>query len=192
MSNQARADPQRYCYTDLLTWEGERWELIDGEPYNLAPSPLRRHQEVSGSLFVLLYQHLEGKPCRVYSAPSDVRLPRQNEDGLTATTVVQPDIFVVCEQEKLDDRGCVGAPTLVIEVLSTDSTTRDRREKFKAYEAAGVKEYWLVSPLEKVIEVFLLDEKGRYGAPTVYADAEPLPVQTLDGIIIDLGRVFAE
>lgn len=192
MAGPLRAREERYTYTDILGWEGERWELIDGVAYDMSPAPSRRHQAIVGALHGQFFAFLEGKTCQVYVAPFDVRLPNADEDALTATTVVQPDVTVVCEQEKLDDRGCLGAPTMVIEVLSPMTLTRDLREKFRIYERSGVKEYWVVLPADQVVEVFLLGEQGRYGMPIIYGNEERIPVQALEGLEIELTRVFVE
>lgn len=193
MVNPLRSDEERYSYADLLNWPGEeRWELIDGVAYAMSPAPSRRHQDIAIALAALFFLNLEDRPCRVYAPPFDVRLPSPAEDGKTATTVVQPDLTVVCDREKLDERGCVGSPTLVVEILSPETAIRDKREKFHAYEQAGVPEYWIVSPWERTLMIFTLDEHGRYGAPTIYGNDEQAPVGVLPGLTIDLERVFRD
>ena len=127
----------------------------------------------------------------LYSAPFDVRLPYPSEDDMSTTTVVQPDITLVCDLEKLDARGCLGAPTLVVEILSPETAAKDRREKFHLYEQVGVREYWIISPFEQTLMVFTRDERGRYGAPTVYSRDEQVPVGVLPGLTIELPEVFA-
>ena len=117
MANPLPADTPHYTYADLLSWPAdERWELIDGIVYAMTPAPSRCHQEISMALALQFGLFLRGKSCRVYSAPFDVRLPKPNENSLTTSTVVQPDLTVVGEREKLDARGCLGAPTLVAEI----------------------------------------------------------------------------
>ncbi len=193
MISPMRANAEEFTYADLLTWpENERWELIDGSTYNLTPAPSRRHQEILGILAAIFVFHLEGKSCRAYSAPFDVRLPKSSEDEMSATTVVQPDLTIVCDKKKLDERGCLGSPTMVVEILSPATAKKDMREKFHCYEHAGVPEYWIISPTEKTLMVFTLDAHGHYGAPTVYGGAEQAPVGILPGLMIDLARVFAE
>ena len=110
---------------------------------------------------------------------------------MTTSTVVQPDLTVVCDREKLDARGCVGAPTLVVEILSPETSAKDRREKFYLYERVGVLEYWIISPVEQTLLVFTRDEQGRYGAPTVYHRTDKVPVGVLPGLTVDLDDVFA-
>jgi Uma2 family endonuclease len=193
MVNPMPANAERFTYADLLTWpEDERWELIDGFAYNMTPAPTRRHQDIVDELHGQFWLFLKGKPCKAYTSPFDVRLPEPDEDGMTASTVVQPDITIVCDLEKLDERGCLGSPTLVVEVLSPATAKKDWREKLQSYEQAGVPEYWIVSPNDQTLMVFTLDGEGRYGAPTAYGDDEQAPVGVLPGLVVDLGPVFAE
>ena len=113
---------ERYTYADYLEWdEKERVELIDGAPLMMAP-PSRKHQEISGEIYRQLANFLRGKGCRVYAAPFGVRLFERAEDGPEdVDTVVEPDITVVCDRDKLDDQGCKGAPDLIVEILSPPS-----------------------------------------------------------------------
>jgi Uma2 family endonuclease len=193
MLDPVRSETPRFTYADVITWpEDERWELIDGVAYGMTPAPARRHQDIVLALTIQLSDFLAGKPCLLYTAPFDVRLPKPTEDGMSASTVVQPDLVVVCDREKLDEHGCVGSPTLVIEVTSPDTAARDLREKRLAYEQAGVPEYWLISPSDQTVLVFTLDKENRYGAPAVFIYGEQAPVGVLPGLSIDLSRVFAE
>ncbi len=184
---------QKWSYADYLTWaEGERWELIDGVAYAMSPAPGRLHQEVSGALFYLLYAHLKGKPCNVYDAPFDVRLAEQSgASDNYVDTVVQPDILVVCDKEKLDDRGCNGAPDLIIEITSPSTGKMDLTVKFDLYERSGVKEYWIVHPEEKTVMVFKLHQR-KYGVPERYADTDKIAVPLLGELVVDLAEVFGE
>ena len=188
------AEKGRFTYADYLTWpDGERWELIDGEAYCMSPAPGSKHQDVSRELFVIIAQYLKGKSCKVYSAPYDVRLP---ENAVTSDnyieTVVQPDIVVVCDRSKLDDRGCKGAPDLVIEILSPSTLKMDLQDKFFLYQRVGVKEYWLVHPFDKTAMVFHLNDQGEYGRADMYASDDKVPVPLLGELIIDLRDVFLE
>lgn len=193
MVEPARAHTERYTYADILTWpEGERWELIDGVAYDMTPAPSRRHQKILHKFDLQFGNYLEGTPCEVYFAPFDVRLPKPGETAMTASTVVQPDLLVVCAPEKYDEHGCVGSPTLVLEILSPATAKKDLREKLNVYQQAGVPEYWIVYPSDKMVHVYTRDERGRYGTPAVYVNGEQAPVGVLPGLAIDLGRVFAE
>ncbi len=183
---------QKWTYADYLTWpEGERWELIDGVAYAMSPAPGISHQRISRILTRTIDTYLIGKKCELFAAPFDVRLSEQGHiSDNYVDTVVQPDIVVVCDKEKLDDRGCNGAPDLIIEITSPSTGKMDLTVKFDLYERSGVKEYWIVHPEEKTVMLFkLLD--GRYGAPERYADGDRIPVAILGELVIDLNEVFA-
>jgi len=185
---------ERYSYADYLTWsDEERWELIDGIPYDMSPAPGVVHQRLSGELFRQLANFLKGKPCQVFSAPFDVRLSdkTQTSDNYI-DTVVQPDLLVVCDKTKLDGKGCNGAPDLIIEILSPSTAAKDFKLKFELYERYGVKEYWMVHPAEQTLLVYKQDDKGKYGVEDRYAGDDKVPVPMLGELIIDLGEVFAE
>lgn len=193
MAQAALKRDARYTYADYLTWsDGGRWELIDGVAFNMTPAPSRLHQKIFGELFTQFSLYLRGKRCEVYAAPFDVRLPTPGETDQVANTVVQPDIVVVCDPAKLDDRGCKGAPDLVVEILSPDSAARDMKEKFLIYERAGVAEYWIVYPAEKMVMVFHRGSDGAYGRPANFTSGERIPVGVLPELEIDLATVFAE
>jgi len=181
-----------YTYGDYLTWgDGERWELIDGMAYNMSPAPTRRHQKMLGALFGQFYHYLKDKPCDVYFAPFDVRLPEGGEADEETATVVQPDLVVVCDPDKLDDKGCRGAPDLVVEILSSSTSGKDLKQKFNLYEQRGVREYWIVDPSGGTIMVFRLGTDRRYGRPEVYTAEDTAPVGIFDDLVIDLRTVFA-
>ncbi len=185
---------QLWSYADYLTWDdGQRWELIGGVAYSMSPAPGRRHQEISGELFRQFANHLKGNSCNVYDAPFDVRfIANPNASDNYIDTVVQPDILVVCDKTRLDERGCNGAPDLVIEVTSPSTAKMDLTIKFDLYQKHGVKEYWIVHPSEKTVMVFKLQETGLYGVPDRYADDGKVAVPMLGNLVIDLKEVFAE
>jgi Uma2 family endonuclease len=173
----------RYTVADYLTWpDDERWELIDGIAYAMAPAPTTKHQGIAGRLYSRLEQRLNGKPCRPFIAPVDVVLSEGD--------VVQPDVFVVCDPAKITEKNIQGAPDLVVEVLSPTTATRDLREKKALYMCAGVLEYVVVDPLELYVQRFRLDENGRYGAGDIFAPREELPLATLDGCVVPLWEIF--
>ena len=176
----------RYTYADYCDWpDDERWELIDGVPYAMSPAPSQAHQSILGAIFNQLYGFLDGKPCKVFLAPFDVRLNADTHDN----TVVQPDILVVCDDDKLDGKGVVGAPDLVVEILSPSTALKDKTLKFDKYLKAGVREYWIVDPEINVVSTHVL-ENGRYYT-VAYTETASMPVYVLDGCTIDLGKVFA-
>ena len=187
MSNLAYKLEETYTYEDYLSWDDdERYELIDGIVYMMA-APSIAHQAILSELLGTIWSFLKGKPCKVFAAPFDVRL--FPEEDLSDTTVVQPDIVVVCDPSKLSDgKACRGAPDLVIEILSDSSVIIDRNVKAEKYLEAGVKEYWVVSA--KNLEVLVNVLTGARYVSTVYRDRVPSTV--LPGLTIDLQMVKEE
>lgn len=151
---------KRYTYADYLTWQfQERVELIKGWVYKMSPAPRRIHQKIEGILHVKIWTFFENSPCEVYQSPFDVRLIKnKGQKNQKINTVVQPDICVICDAHKLDDAGCIGAPDLIVEILSDSTAKKDYNEKFNLYEENQVKEYWIVNPATQTIEVFSLRE----------------------------------
>jgi len=193
MGPLATSPTTKYTYKDYLSWDDdERWELINGQAYNMTPALAPRHQELSGELFRQFSNFLLGKSCKVYPAPFDVRLPDPGESDDDAQNVVQPDISVVCDRSKIDDRGCKGSPDLVIEILSPSTARKDMKEKFLLYERAGVKEYWVVDPSAKTVMIFRQYIDSRFGRPEVYSEEDQVAVGILEGLTIDLGLVLKE
>ena len=152
-----------YSYADYLKWRfEERVELIKGKIFKMSPAPARRHQRISGFFNAKLFNFLDNKG-QVYSAPFDVRLtPRKSDNTNKIYTVVQPDICVICDPSKLDERGCIGAPDWIIEILSPGNSQTEMKNKFEVYEENGVKEYWLADPTSEVVLVYVLNEAGKY------------------------------
>jgi len=187
-------EQERFTYSDYLTWpDDERWEIIDGVAYAMSLAPGSVHQQISMDLSRQFSTFLKGKRCKVYAAPFDVRLSAQS--GLTddkIETVVQPDIVVICDTDKIDTRGINGAPDLVIEILSPSSAAFDVKNKFDLYQRYNIKEYWIIHPAEMTVFVYHLNETGGYGAPKRYAEGDKVPVPLLGELVIDLGEVFAE
>ena len=176
----------KYTYADYLTWDdGRRYELIDGEVYMMSPAPSVSHQEISGEIFRQFATLLKGKRCKVFSAPFDVRLNADAEDD----TVVQPDILIVCDPDKIKNgKNCEGAPDMIVEILSPSSARRDQFDKFNLYLAAGVKEYWIVYPETKMVQVYTLTEGNYVGR--AYSDAHMVTVSVLEDCQINLADVF--
>lgn len=182
---------QKYTYGDYYTWpDGERWEIVDGDVYNMSPAPSPTHQELLGNIYYLFKDFFEGKKCKVYLAPFDVRLPKGNEADEDIDTVVQPDLSVICDISKLDEKGCKGAPDMVVEIVSPGSAVRDMKVKLALYEHYGVKEYWIVLPLEWIVEVYRQGESGLYGRPQVYGSDETIKTGLFPSLKIGLDRVF--
>lgn len=185
-------DAHRHTYADYLNWpEDVRYELIDGVAYMMAPAPARIHQDCVLEIARQVSNGLEGKPCRAYIAPFDVRLPKGKEDDDEIDTVLQPDVLVVCDRSKLDDRGLRGAPDWVAEVLSPATASHDQTIKFAAYERAAVPEVWFVHPTDRVVTVYRLDG-SRYGRPSISEMKGELAVGPVPGVSIDWERVIAQ
>lgn len=189
------AAKEYYTFADYLTWdESERWELIDGKPYMMA-TPTTFHQTILGELFGQIREFLKDKPCRPYLdlAPFSVRLFETDDDTSDdVDTIVEPDLSVICEKNKVDQNGCKGAPDLIIEVLSPSNSRRDRFVKYNLYMRAKVREYWIVDPQEKTVQVFLLDENGVYKLTEMYGEKDTAKITILNDCPIDLSAVFAE
>ncbi|MFC4768232.1 Uma2 family endonuclease [Effusibacillus consociatus] len=193
MSFPIERHARKYTYKDYLTWsDDERWELINGMPYNMTPAPSTKHQDVLGELFTEFRVYLRDKSCRVFVAPFDVRLFAENDNDENVYNVVQPDITVVCEKSKIDDKGCKGSPDLIVEVLSPATAKKDKNEKRKLYQQAKVKEYWIVDPLNETVEVFMLKEDGKFHDSETYSKEDQLKVGIFEDLTIDLKLIFKE
>jgi Uma2 family endonuclease len=188
-----RNENNSYTYKDYLEWpEQERWELIEGVAYNMTPSPSRSHQKISAALFNALYQYLKGRNCEVYYAPFDVRLPEGDEEDHQIKTVVQPDLVVICDASKLDEKGCQGSPDLIMEILSPSTASIDYISKLDLYEKNQVSEYWIIHPLDKIVMVYRLLENGNYGRAEVYSEKNSVNVGIFDDLVIDLKEIFKD
>ena len=182
-----------FTYADYLTWpDNERWEIIDGKEYNMSPAPTFKHQEISVELSRQFANFLFGKPCRAIAAPFDVILPEASEAEEKVETVVQPDIVVICDRKKITKRGCVGAPDLVIEILSPRTAKKDMTTKLELYRRMGVREYWMVEPDKKWVRIYTQDKKGRLIVLKSYSADDKPEVGILPGLVIELPLVFAE
>jgi Uma2 family endonuclease len=184
---------RKFTYGDYLSWEdGQRWEIIDGKAYNITPSPSRCHQEVLTAIFSKFYGFLANNPCEVYAAPFDVRLPEQDQTEMDVTNIVQPDLSVICDPAKLDEKGCLGTPDLIVEIISPSTAARDYIEKLALYERRQVPEYWIVHPIDKTVMVFLLNDRLEYGKPRIYAAKHEIQVGLFPDLMIDLKKVFKD
>ena len=183
-----------YSFADYLTWQmKEQVEIIRGKLYQMA-MPSEKHQRVSGNLHRVFANYLYKKPCRVYHPPFDVRLekpPNQRKiTDKTIFTVVQPDITVICDLDKIDDKGCFGPPDLIIEILSPSTGSKDLKEKKEVYEFSEVSEYWIVHPHDQTVIVYILNEQKKYVIDNVYASTDTIKVSIFDDLEIDLKDVF--
>lgn len=168
-----------YSYADYLLWKfEERIELIKGRIFKMSPAPSRKHQDISMNLIGEMIPIFRGQKCKMYTAPFDVRFPKESTDNKTIYTVVQPDICIICDENKLDDKGCIGAPDLIVEILSPGNSKKELKNKFELYEEYGVKEYWIVNPLDEVVYVHTLENgkyKGAFPITDDYIHSEVFP-----------------
>ena len=153
-----------YNYSDYLLWKfEERVELIKGFILKISPASSMGHQTVSQNLSGCFYENFKRKPCRVFVAPFDVRLPIKSTKK--DTTVVQPDLCVICDESKLDQKGCNGTPDLMVEIISPNNSKHDIHTKFNLYKEAGVQEYWIIEPYDKLLLVYTLKNNEYIGLP---------------------------
>ena len=182
-----------YSYAHYLTWLfDERVELIKGQIFKMSPAPSRIHQEVSTQVLGALFNFLNNKPCKVYTAPFDVRFPKESKADKDIFTVLQPDICVICDLSKLDDRGCIGAPDIVVEILSPGNNKKELLNKYNVYQEFGVKEYWVISPSVKTVLIYTLDESGKYQPSKLFTLSEIVTSSVLPGFELNLDKVFED
>lgn len=180
-----------YTYADYLNWQfAERLELFKGKIFKMSPAPNRSHQKVSSNLHGMLWSFFKGHSCNLFSAPFDVRLVKSKQKDEKVITVVQPDICIICDEDKLDDRGCNGAPDLVIEILSPGNTKKEMGIKFDLYEENGVKEYWIVEPTEKTIFIYTLQNDKFIGLKPITED-DKIKSPLFTELDIDASEIFA-
>jgi Uma2 family endonuclease len=178
-----------YTYFDYLGWKfHERVELFKGKVFNMSPGPASRHQRILGKIGTDLYIYLKNNHCEVFYAPFDVRLIR-NSDDKKVKTVVQPDICVICDPTKIDERGCNGAPELVIEILSPGNSNKEMKNKFELYEEAGVQEYWIVDPEKEAVLQYVL-ENGIFTNHKPLIKDDILASKVIEGFKLNLNTVF--
>ncbi len=181
-----------YTYADYYKWRfDERVELIKGKIFKMSPAPNPYHQQIAGDIHTSMNVFLKRKPCKVYIAPFDVRLIRKSAEDKDITTVLQPDICVICDLSKIDKRGCVGAPDIVVEVLSPGNNVKELKNKYEVYEEAGVKEYWVVSPQNQTFLVYTLIENKFQPSPIKVA-GDVITSQVLPGYSLDLTELFKD
>ncbi|MCG8332862.1 MAG: Uma2 family endonuclease [Chitinophagales bacterium] len=184
---------KKYTYADYLTWRlKERVELIKGKIFKMSPAPNVRHQKISKILERAIDQYLEGKKCEMYHAPFDVKLSIPSQGSNVVNTVVQPDIFVICDLFKLDEQAYNGAPEIIIEILSPGNSKKEMQDKFKLYEQAGVLEYWLVDPIREFVIVYHLNEDGVYSGSQLYLANQYIPSKVLEGFSLDASQILNE
>jgi Uma2 family endonuclease len=178
---------KQYTFKDYLSWQfKERVELFRGYIAKMSPAPNTFHQEFSGNIYTAIKNYLIRKNCKVFFAPIDVYLPTKDKKS-----VVQPDIIVVCDLNKIQRKGCVGAPDIAIEILSPGNSKREMHDKYDLYEEAGVKEYWVVFPEEQVVQIYELRE-GKYQSKKPLANGDKITTPILEGFELELDEIFTK
>lgn len=190
MENLARK-LEKYSYQDLLDMDDEkRYEIIDGDIYQMS-SPSVVHQMIATEITRQIANYLEGKKCKVFAAPLDVRFSKE-KDFKKVFDVVEPDIFIVCDEEKIDKNGICGVPDTIIEIVSPSSATRDKLLKFNLYQRKGVKEYIIIDPKERLIFPYRINKDGIYTISKIYSLEEPVKIETLKNCKIELEKFLEE
>jgi Uma2 family endonuclease len=194
ITHPSQLDPQGiYTYADYLSWRfKEAVELIRGRWLKMS-APSRRHQSISWNLTFTIASHFKNHPCVAYAAPFDVRLPDKRKSHIAnrdILTVVQPDICIICDLQKLDDKGCIGAPDLVVEILSPGNSTKEMRLKKDLYEENGIREYWIFDPERETVHQFHLTDAGTYSPARIYINEDTLDCVIFPDLHISLAEIF--
>lgn len=189
---------KQYSYADYLLWRfEERLELIKGKIFKMSPAPSVKHQRISLSLTLLLGNYLKKKKitCSLFTAPFDVRLLDKKKSVQSDTeifSVVQPDLCVICDKNKLDEHGCLGSPDLVVEILPKGNSKKEMKIKYQLYKENGVQEYWVIYPYEEVLQQYVLNETGKYYLYRTYVTEDVASSFLFPDLKINLEEVFAE
>ena len=182
----------KYSYADYLSWQlDEMVEIIKGKLFKMTAAPSRIHQKMTLKLGSVLLQFLNKNPCEVYIAPFDVRLPKASTRNEDIYTVVQPDICVICDKDKLDDAGCLGAPDLIVEILSPGNNKKELQHKYEVYQESGVKEYWILQPIEQTLLIYTL-QNGHYVSSRLMTSGDMVTSSVLPGFNLDLEDFFKD
>ena len=179
-----------YTYSDYLKLEIEEMvEIIRGKIFRMSPAPRTNHQAITRNIVGNLYSVLKGKSCQVFNAPIDVVLPIENKKRNKSTTVVQPDICVICDPRIIEEKAVFGTPDFVIEIIAGKNVKKDTQIKYSVYEEAGVGEYWIVFADMRFVEVFIL-ENGKFQRLNTFSEDDVVPVYTLPGLAISIDDIF--
>jgi Uma2 family endonuclease len=181
-----------YTYADYLLWQfQERVELIKGKIFKMSPAPSSFHQDYSMNLTFLLGKVFRKSSCKMYVAPFDVRLVNHSKSAVDkeVLTVVQPDLCVICDRNKIDEKGCLGAPNLIIKILSKGNSKKDLVTKFDLYQENGVTEYWIVNPSEKDVNIYTLSN-GKYIGSRPYLTEMEIESPTFPELKFEVDKIF--
>jgi Uma2 family endonuclease len=182
---------ESFSYADYLTWTDEkRWEIVQGTAHNMTPAPGTEHQRISMRLSVAISLFLQNKQCSVFTAPFDVRLGENLNKDEEITNVVQPDIVVICDSSKIDERGVKGSPDWIIEITSPSTLKHDFGTKLLLYQEFGVREYWIIDPTTKKVNVYILNNFGKYTPGLIYQEDENIDVTIFPDFKINLREMF--
>ena len=177
-----------YTYKDYLAFsDNERIEIIEGEIFNMSPAPARIHQKLISNISYELQHYIKSNngECEVYVAPFDVILKNDNEESINSKSVVQPDISVICDKNKLTDSGCTGSPDMIIEIVSPSNSSHDYITKLNLYQKYKIKEYWIIDPRVKKIYVYKLEENEFYDMVNSYTFQDKVKVNIYNDLEID-------
>jgi Uma2 family endonuclease len=181
---------QSYTYGDYLKFEIEEMvEIIRGKIFRMSPAPRVKHQQISINFILKLGKILEKQTCKVFHAPTDIVLPVENKKRNKSTTVVQPDICVICDPKIIEEKAIFGVPDFIIEIVAGKDVKKDTQIKFDLYQEAGVREYWIVLADIKLVEVFIL-ENGKYQRLNAFSEDDVVPVKTIPGLEISIEEIF--
>ncbi len=181
----------KYSYADYLLWTiEERFELIKGKIFKMSPAPNTVHQRISMKFTATLFNYFNDKSCELFAAPFDVRFPLNSKRNEDIFTVLQPDLCVVCDPSKIDKAGCLGAPDLVVEILSPSNNARELKSKYEVYEESGVKEYWVVSPQNKTFLSYRLNDAGKYLPTRLMVAGDTYFTDLFPGLALDFELIF--
>lgn len=193
MATPQHTGDSHLTYRDYAAWDdGQRWELTRGTATSMGPAPSPTHQGFLMELCRQVGNYLEGKPCRAFPAPFDVRLPEAGQSADDARTVLQPDLSVVCNEDKIDRRGCCGSPDVVFEILSPSTAPHDFLLKRELYEEHGVREYWLIDPLKPVVTLFCRAPAGGFGPAAIHRYKRRIASEVLEGLVLDFTGLYDE
>ncbi len=196
ITNFSQLDPNGiYSYADYLSWKFEQTlEIIKGKVFKMA-APSIPHQRLSWRLTVIIDKHFKNHPCEAFAAPVDVRLfdrKKSLKADKDVFTVIQPDLCIICDKNKIDNKGCLGAPDLIIEILSPGNSKREMKTKKDLYAAFGVREYWVVDPTSETVLRYNIEEDGIYGRPYIYVSDEIIPSIIFPDFNLDIKEIFPE
>jgi len=181
-----------YTASDYLQWKLDVMvELIRGKIFKMTPSPSSNHQRISRELQYQFHQHFLGKTCEFFNAPFDVYLVHPGDNFKKSKNVVEPDLCVICDPAKIIKLGCIGAPDLVVEILSPSTSKKDQKDKFELYEEFGVREYWIVSPENRSVSIHVL-KNGSFQSFRPVTEVEKLHSRVFPDLVIDLKEVFKD